>query len=291
MPPVSTGGDTRRSRLRHAGLMVVGMLSLLVLTGCAEANDQWQRLGLPEPASDRSEPMEDLWISSWIAALIIGAFVWGLILYASFRFRRRSADEVPPQTRYNLPIEVLYTFAPLIVVAVLFFFTIQKIDEVTAVVENPDHEITVTGQRWSWAFSYIDEEAAAPRTSVYDVGIPSELPQLWLVKDESVTFTLTSPDVIHSFWVPSFYFKLDVIPGRDQSFSMTPTKLGTFAGRCAELCGWLHSRMLFQVNVVDRATFDQHIEDLVDAGQIGEPRGQSYSSTVTGLEPSEGGAE
>lgn len=151
MPPIPTGGDTRRSRLRLAGLLVVGMLSLLVLTGCAEANDQWQRLGLPEPASDRSEPVEELWIGSWIAAMIIGAFVWGLILYASFRFRRRSPGEVPPQTRYNLPIEVLYTFAPLIVVAVLFFFTVQKIDEVTAVVENPDHEITVTGQRWSWA--------------------------------------------------------------------------------------------------------------------------------------------
>jgi hypothetical protein len=49
--------------------------------------------------------------------------------------------------------------------------------------------------------------------------------------------------------------------------------------------------MLFQVNVVDRATFDQHIEDLVDAGQVGQPRGQTYSRTVTGLEPSEGGAE
>ncbi len=280
---------TRRSRLRRTVSVCFGALSLLVLTGCTqETTDQWKRLGLPPPASNESAYMKELWIGSWIAALAVGAFVWGLIIWASFRYRRRSDDELPTQVRYNLPIEVLYTITPVIVVAVLFFFTVQKVDKINAEVNHPDHQVNVSAQRWNWAFSYLDETAAGGR-DVYDVGTPSQLTQLWLVKGESVTFNLHSPDVIHSFWVPSFYFKLDIIPGRDQSFSLTPSALGTFTGRCAELCGYLHSKMLFEVHVVDRAAFDRHMSSLADAGQVGVPRGQSDSSTVSGLATSGGG--
>jgi cytochrome c oxidase subunit 2 len=237
--------------------------------------------------------MESLWIGSWIAAFIIGFFVWGLILYASFRFRRKEGDEPPRQVRYNLPIEVLYTVAPIIVVVVLFYFTIQKLDKVNELVANPDHQVDVVAQRWSWTFDYLHEPAANNK-NVYDQGTPATLPELWLVKGESVTFHLYSPDVVHSFWVPSFYFKLDVIPGRSdrstQSFSMTPTRTGVFAGRCAELCGYLHSRMLFEVHVVDKAAFDKHMQALASAGQIGRPRGQSNSRTVSGLEATSQGS-
>jgi cytochrome c oxidase subunit 2 len=282
----------RRPRLRRVAAVTLGTLSLLVLTGCSQATtDQWKRLGLPEPASDRSPYVKDLWIGSWTAAFIVGFFVWGLILYASFRFRKRSDDDEPSQVRYNLPIEVLYTIAPIIIVVVLFYFTIQKLDKVNELVDHPVHQVDVTAQRWAWTFNYLHEPAADNR-NVYDAGTPASLPELWLVKGESVTFHLYSPDVIHSFWVPAFYFKLDVIPGRSdrstQSFSMTPTRDGTFAGRCAELCGYLHSRMLFQVHVVDRTTFDQHMKALASAGQFGILRGQSDDRTVSGLATSEG---
>jgi cytochrome c oxidase subunit 2 len=288
-----TARTTRLSRARRTGSLVLVALSLLVLTGCSdETTDQWKRLGLPPPASDRSPFVKDLWIGSWIAAFIIGGFVWGLILWASFRYRRRSDDELPSQVRYNLPIEVLYTIAPVIVVAVLFYFTVQKLDKVQADVENPDHTITVVAQRWSWTFDYLHEPSTG-NENVYDTGTPESLPELWLVKDESVTFQLTSPDVIHSFWIPEFYFKLDIIPGRNdrsrQSFSMTPTTYGTFAGRCAELCGLYHSRMLFEVHVVTRSQFDQHMKDLQAAGQVGAPSGQKNADTVAGLSSSEGG--
>src|SRR5262245_65835914 len=100
-------------------------LSMVVLTGCSqETVDQWKRLGLPPPASDRSPYMEDLWIGAWIAAGIVGLLVWGLIGWACVRYYRRRDDELPSQVRYNLPIEVLYTIAPVIAVAVLFFFTV-----------------------------------------------------------------------------------------------------------------------------------------------------------------------
>ena len=142
----------------------------------------------------------------------------------------------------------------------------------------------MTAQQWSWTFSYLGEDAADGE-DVWESGTAADLPELWLVKDQSVTFTLHSPDVIHDFWVPSFYFKQDVIPGRDEQFSMTPTAAGTFAGRCAELCGAQHSRMLFTVQDrqpgrVRRSTS----RSCYDAGQIGAPRGGENSEEIAGLE-------
>ena len=76
--------------------------------------------------------------------------------------------------------------------------------------------------------------------------------------------------MIHSFWVPAFLFKMDVIPGRTNQFEVTPNKEGTFIGKCAELCGVDHSRMLFTVKVVSQAEFDAHMQELRAKGQIGQ---------------------
>jgi cytochrome c oxidase subunit 2 len=260
----------------------LGTTCILTLTGCSkDTTDQLKRLGLPEAASDRSTYVSTLWIGAWTACLVVGLLVWGLIAYCALRFRRRSDDEEPRQVRYHLPIEMLYTVAPLIVVAVFFYFTVEKQDKVLATVAHPDHQVVVTAQQWSWTFSYLHESATSG-TSVYDVGTPAREPQLWLVKDQSVDFTLTSADVVHSFWVPSFYFKLDIIPGRDNSFQMTPTKLGTFQGRCAEYCGFLHARMLFTVHVVTSQQFDAHLRALKARGAVGVPRGGIQSRRVAG---------
>jgi cytochrome c oxidase subunit 2 len=271
--------------MRRVAVLGLGLLSLSLLTGCSEeTTDQFKRLGLPDPASDRTEYIHDLWIGAWIAAWIVGAFMWGLILWVIIRYRRRSREDLPTQVRYNLPLEVLYTVAPIIIVAVLFFFTVETQNDVLEKVDDPDHEVIVTAQQWSWTFNYIDEEGVG---DVYDRGTPAHLPQLWLVEDQTVTFTLHSPDVIHSFWVPSFYFKLDVIPGRDQSFSLTPTEQGEFAGRCAELCGFAHSRMLFTVRVVSQEDFERHMRALEERGQTGVLLGGERTTTVAGLEVEE----
>jgi cytochrome c oxidase subunit II len=278
----STPREALPSLLRRLRVAVTGLVLLVSLTGCSKATvDSLKRLGLPEATTDRAQYVHDLWIGAWIAAGCVGVFVWGLILYAALRYRRRSDDEMPIQTRYNLPIEVLYTVAPIIVIAVLFFFTVETQNKVLATVDHPDHTVQVVGQQWSWTFDYLHEPAIGNR-SVYDVGTPAELPELWLVKGKTVTFVLRSPDVIHSFWVPTFAMKLDDIPGRTNSFSVTPTRFGTFAGRCAELCGWLHSRMLFNVKVVNEAAFDAHLRHLRAIGQVGAPIGGEQATTVSG---------
>jgi cytochrome c oxidase subunit 2 len=281
----ASAGATRPAKRRLlVGTAVV--LGTLLLTGCSEASkEQWKRLGLPVGASDRTGAIESLWVGAWIAALIVGVMVWGLILWVVVRYRRRSED-APRQVRYNLPLEVLYTLAPFAIIGVLFYYTIEHGNQVTKMSDNPQHTINVVGQQWQWTFNYKD--TVDGEQGVWETGTLDKPAQLWLPVDESVQFDLTSPDVIHSFWVPSFYFKLDVIPGRTNKFQLTPTKTGIFAGKCAELCGLYHSRMVFSVNVVSRDEYDRHLRELAAKGQTGAATGGSDATTIPGHGEQEG---
>ena len=249
--------------------------AVLGLTGCTPGQvGALKRLGLPVAASDRAPYIHDLWIGTWIAAGIVGVGVWGLIGWASFRYRNRGGL-LPKQNRYNLPMEVFYTIAPFIIIGVLFYFTILAQDKVTAKVDNPDHTIDVVGQKWSWTFNYREADNPAVGSDVYESGTISKTPDLYLPVNKTVHFNLSSPDVIHSFWIPAFYEKLDVVPGRNNNFYATPTKLGTFAGKCAELCGTYHSAMLFNVRIVTEAEYNTYLKGLVAAGQTGEAKGNA----------------
>lgn len=270
---------------------VIGAAALF-LSGCsAEDKAEIKRLAMPEPATEEAHHMYELWQWSWLALLLTGVLVWGLILYAIIRFRRRDQNEIPVQTRYNLPIEIFYTVAPIVMVIVFFYFTIQT-QNASLRQDDPQARVTVVGQQWSWTFNYEDVDALGGET-VHEGGTPAEKPTLWLVKDQVVDITLYSPDVIHSFWVPVFLFKMDVVPGRntENHFTLTPDREGTFAGRCAELCGVYHSRMLFDVKVVSQAEFDAHMRDLEEQGNTGKALGGSQVNDQPGLHESNGGEQ
>ena len=276
-------------RARNLALGAMAGSAALFLSGCsAEDKSQIERLAMPVPSTKEAQAIYDLWHWSWLAAILTGIVVWGLIFYVVVRFRRRDETEIPVQTRYNLPIEIFYTIAPIMMVIVFFYFTVDAQDTSLHVDENPDNKVTVVGQQWSWTFNYKDVESLGGET-VYEAGTPADPPTLWLVEGESVEFTLFSPDVIHSFWVPAFLFKMDVVPGRDNVFTLTPDRAGTFEGRCAELCGVYHSRMLFEVKVTDQASYDAHMKELQDAGNTGEALGGGDVASQPGLE--NGGTE
>ncbi len=263
---------------RAAALAAVGA-GVLALGGCSSATvDEWKRGAMPDPASVQGEKILELWQGAWIAALAVGILVWGLILYAVVRFRRRSADEIPVQTRYNLPLEILYTIAPVIMVIVFFAKTVDTQNFVLDADRPVDNTIEVVGQQWSWTFNYglgeMDATANEDATDgqfpyssyVHDSGTGSHLPDLYLPVDVTTRFNLHSPDVIHDLGVPAFLMKMDVIPGRVNHYSITPTEIGEYAGKCYELCGVYHSRMLFNVHVVSQEDYDAYLRALQAAG-------------------------
>jgi cytochrome c oxidase subunit II len=274
-------------RARSIALVAMASGAALLVSSCSVADqEEIKRLAQPEGVTDRTPGMASLWMGAWLAAILVGIVVWGLIGYACVKFYRRRDDEIPVQTRYNLPIEILYTIAPVVMVLVFFFFTVTVQNEVLAEPKSggADHKLIVVGQQWSWTFNYDKDPALDGSTTVYDGGTTADRPTLYLPVDQSVEVQLRSPDVIHSFWVPAFLFKMDVVPGRDNHFSFTPTREGTFKGRCAELCGTYHSRMLFDVKVVSEAEYKSHLERLQQQGNIGPALGGSEVDQQSGLE-------
>jgi cytochrome c oxidase subunit 2 len=247
----------RPFRGRAARVLIVAML-LPVLAGCASKD--LPSFAMPaRDVTDQAPRILSLWQGAWIAALAVGAVVWGLIIWAVILFRRRRGDTgLPSQVRYNVPIEVMYTIIPLIMVSVFFFFTARDEERLLGVSANPDHEITVTGIQWSWQFTYVSD--GDQNTTV--TGTPGQPPTLVLPEGESVKFRLQSDDVNHAFWVPAFLFKLDVIPGQPNVFEITPKKIGSYIGRCAEFCGQDHARMLFNVEVVSPDEFQSYVADV-----------------------------
>jgi len=269
--------------------------SLLMLTGCSEETKaQADRWAMPadSPATIQGKEIAELWKWSWVAALATGVVVWSLIFFVVWRYRRKSDDEIPVQTRYNLPLEIFYTIAPIMMVVVLFAHTVNTQNDVLKLEDDPDHTIAVVGQQWSWTFNYTDESVAQGK-NVFTAGTARDIPTLVLPVDETVEFDLSSIDVIHSFWIPGFLMKMDVVPGRDNKFQVTPNQIGEYKGKCTELCGAYHSRMLFNVSVRSKAEYEQYLRDQIANGFVSdEPLlGGADARTLSGLNDSEGGSE
>jgi cytochrome c oxidase subunit 2 len=128
---------------------------LLFLSACDVADkDQIGRLAMPEPATEQAPYTLELWRWAWLAAMITGVLVWGLIFWAVVKYRRRSDDEVPVQTRYNLPLEIFYTIAPIMMVIVFFYWTVNVQNKVVAIDPEPDVTVEVVGFQWSWTFNH-----------------------------------------------------------------------------------------------------------------------------------------
>jgi cytochrome c oxidase subunit 2 len=239
----------------------VGALAvmLLALTGCT--NDTFTRLGFPNPVTEQGKVTLSLWQGSWIAGLLVGVVVWGMIIWAVI-FHRRRGDKLPPQVRYNMPIEILYTIVPFILIAVLFYYTAKDENTINSLSAKPALTVNVTGFQWGWKFDYNPQYHVVELGEMWNPALPQDqqqLPLLEIPEGEVVRFNLTSPDVVHSFWVPEFLFKRDVIPGHPNHFQITATSTGTFTGHCSELCGLYHSRMLFTLKIVTPAQFQTWI--------------------------------
>jgi len=274
----------RGSRL--ARLAALGLLGVLSLSGCTMPNNEFWRFGWPDGITEQSQYMRELWTGSVIAALVVGIAVWALIGWSVVRHRKRG-DELPKQTAYNLPLEIVYTIAPFVIIAVLFFYTVITQNKVMERSETPDETIAVNAFKWNWQFVYPDTEGEDGEP-VYTVGNTAEIPILVLPTDRTIRFELASKDVIHSFWVPEFLFKLDVIPGnengRDNVFEVTVQEEGAYVGRCAELCGTYHAFMNFEVRAVSGEDFDAYLqarESGMNTREALEEIGQAGESTTT----------
>lgn len=262
--------DRRRSvRL----LKVVGLAGLAALLSSGCSVHDALAFGWPEGVTPQAERMRELWIWATLAALVVGAIVLGMILWA-VAFHRKRSDDMPRQFQYNLPLEIVYTVIPFIIVAVLFYFTATAQNFVNVKAEDPDLRVRVIGFQWNWEFQYLrdepgpDGEFDARRTEVgtpiTTVGSSTIVPILVVPTDRVVEYRLEAADVLHSFFIPDFLFKRDVFPRPEKNFTdsvfqTTVEREGAFVGRCAELCGTYHSNMNFEMRALRGDLFDRYL--------------------------------
>lgn len=223
------------------------------------------RFGWPEGVTPQAERMRELWSWSVIAALLVGVLVWALIFWTTtFHRKRKDSAELPRQTQYNLPLEIVYTVIPFLMVAVLFYFTVITQNYVNEEIEDPDVTVDVTAFQWNWEFSY-PEFTAFNGEPVSTVGTSNEIPLLVLPTESIIEFQLASQDVIHGFYVPEFLFKRDVFPqpdrnDTDNTFQVGPIDTeGAFVGRCTEFCGSYHSMMNFELRALSPDLYEEYM--------------------------------
>ena len=179
-----------------------------------------------------------LWFGMAIAGLAVAIIVWLLIFWSIAMYRKKKGDDdtPPKQTREHLPLEVIYTTIPIIIVGVIFYFTVVTENEIDAVPPAAE-TVHVLAFRWGWQFTYANGDNVPQHVVIRTAAEPkllagnpksSQYPQLVLPLGERTKIVLTSNDVVHSFYVPQFNFDRMALPGFTNRFEFTPTRIGVY---------------------------------------------------------------
>ncbi|GIF86992.1 cytochrome c oxidase subunit II [Catellatospora chokoriensis] len=245
-------------------MSAMSVVAVTLLAGC-NVGAAFDGFGWPQGGiTEQSERMYDLWVGSVVAALAVGVFVWGLIFWCVAAYRRKRGDaDLPTQTRFNLPIEILYTVLPFLVIAVLFYYTAVVQTDVNRLTKDPGATVEVVAFKWNWQFNYLSNPGLDAERVESTPGDSNYIPVVVVPTGTTVRFVEHSNDVIHSFWVPELLFKRDVFPGNViNQFEVNVIQTGSYVGRCAELCGTYHSMMNFELRAVTPEKYQQFVAAL-----------------------------
>ncbi len=217
-------------------------VAALALSGCTVPS-----FGAHPADTTTGQSSYHLWQGFSIGAAIVGTLVVLLLAWAILRYRRRSADAIPAQVQYHIPLEITYTVIPILIVIGLFAATLVVENKVVA---NPKTDVTinVNAFQWGWKFSY-------PGSSAVVVGQTTQDPTMVMPVGTDVHINLTSTDVVHGFYVRAFNFSRYALPGVVNQFTLHAVNTGTFFGQCTQLCGLYHSLMFFNVKVVTMSQY------------------------------------
>lgn len=229
--------------MRHfviAGILVIAATALLIV-GLDASNL------MPVPASTQASEIDGMWRLQEIAMSFLFSLIVVPIVYSLVVFRRRKGDtEDAEHIEGNTRLEIAWSVLPLI--AVVAFSVLGAGNLANTLRPSADAMVVkVTAFQWAWKFDYPE------------YGFSST--EMYIPVNQAINLKMESSDVIHSFWVPEFRVKQDVVPGRVTELRFTPILIGDYKVRCAELCGTSHYKMEQPVVVVDDAAFAAWVEE------------------------------
>jgi cytochrome c oxidase subunit 2 len=266
---MSSSPGARRSPITLIGsLLLVAIIvvggGVLAVTGAGARIVEG--LYPPIAVTEQGAKIRDLYDIVFFIAVAIFFLVEGLIVWTVIRYRRRPQDvDLPPQTHGNAIAEIVWTVVPTIIVAFMFVLSWQTLNEMDTPTAQPDIKIRAVAGQFQWQFDYMPADyeptpgQAGPAPLYQQFAPLGPDGGLTVPTGRTVQLYLTSPDVIHAFYVPVFLFKRDVVPGQVNKFDfkVDEDQAGqTFRGQCAELCGSGHRIMLFEVHAVSGPNFD-----------------------------------
>ncbi|MBI1899072.1 MAG: cytochrome c oxidase subunit II [Acidobacteria bacterium] len=202
----------------------------------------FRQLILPIEGSTLARDVDNAYLFVTLVSLFFFVLVAGLAALFVWRYRRRGPNEITPHITHNLGLEVTWTTIPLVLVMGLFFWGFYGFMR-AQIAPGEAMEVQVTAKKWQWQFEYPD----GMRT----------LNELHVPLGKPVRLVMTAEDVLHSFYVPSFRVKHDVIPNRYTEVWFEPTKAGTHQVFCTEYCGKGHSDMLAKIVVEDEQSYQK----------------------------------
>jgi cytochrome c oxidase subunit 2 len=221
---------------RKIGIVLLLLLAL-PLAGCSSTQS------ILQPATGSARQIAGLFYTIFYLALAVFVLVEGLLVYFVIRYQRRTNSELPDQVHGNTPLEIAWTLAPALVLAVVFVLTVRTMSAVSVSAQpSPTVNVRVVGHQWWWEFQYPDLNIVTANDLHIPVG-------------EVVGITLESDNVIHSFWVPQLTGKTDVVPDHQNKTWLRAEAPGDYNGQCAEFCGSQHAHMLFHVVAQTPAEF------------------------------------
>ena len=264
-------GMLGRSR-RALVFLAVALLAIATVSAASAQSAQ------PGGITDEAHKMHNLYVFTLSIAAVVFVLVEGAIIWCIFRYRKRG-DDIPTQTHGSTLLEVVWTAIPVLITVSIFTYSFIVLRQVENKAPDADLTVHVQGFQFQWGFTYDmndlgkNTEDRNATGQIVITGTAAQIPTLVVPVDEPVEFTLASNDVIHSFYVRDFLYKLDVVPGRDNRFVVTPREIGEFHAQCAELCGLDHALMRFTLKVVSRDDFDKWVsEQKVTQPSVQQPR-------------------
>ncbi len=245
-PAPRPGRGPGRRPGRRPGRIALLLGVALVLAACSGEQNAL------DPAGPYAQRPHDLILYVFGIGAAVFVLVQGLILYTSFRYRRREGDDsMPEQVHGNTKLEIVWTLIPAIILAAIAVPTVQMIFEQMDEPEVDYLTVEVIGHRWWFEYYYPDYDIYTANEMAIPVGMPVRL-------EMTATDLARSPDlgVIHSFWIPRLAGKQDLVPGHTTYLNLQADIPGRFIGQCAEYCGLSHANMRARVEAMDMADFE-----------------------------------
>jgi cytochrome c oxidase subunit 2 len=215
----------------------------------------------PVQASNFAAEVDYLYLFMIAVTVVFSAGIFGAVFYFAIRYRRRSDTEIPVATHTGMLLEVVWSVIPFGITMVMFGWGASIFFKESRPPDNAT-QIYIVAKQWMWKLQHPEGQR--------------EINELHIPVGRPVKFTMTSEDVIHSFFIPAFRTKQDVVPGRYSTVWLTPTKAGKYHLFCAEYCGTKHSGMIGWVYVMEQNQYQEWLNGGASMGSMAEKGGKLF---------------